>query len=177
MNKKKYKNNYNPTKNYIAALLIILGVILLGVYIYKWHCVKEDEKYLDSYLVSTNTINLQMISLDEIEAVLSEPPTSYFVYISFTKSKANYNYEKELKPIIMEYNLQNNFYFMNVTNIRKKNSNYIKELEAKLNIDDGTIKDVPVILYFKDNKLESPNGIYNAQEFKELLESKNFKSM
>ncbi len=177
MAKKKYKNNYIPAKNYVIAILVIIGLFLVGIYAYKWYCVKEDKKYLDSYLVSTNTINLEMISLDEIESVLSEPPTYYFIYVSFTKSKSNYNYEKKLQPIIKEYNLIDNFYFMNVTDIKTKNSNYIKDLEKKLNIQEGTIKDVPVILYFKDKELANPEGIYSAEEFKNLLESRNIKSM
>ena len=104
----KNKNKSLSMKNYLVACLLILGIVLVVLYFYKWHQVKEEEKYLNSYLVNTGTVNLEMSDIKEINTVLSETPSYYFVYISYTKEEDVYNLEKELKPLITEYDLQNN---------------------------------------------------------------------
>ena len=55
----KKKNNdlkKVPLKNYFIALLVLIGGILLIVYIFEWYQVKETEKYMESYLLKSNTI-------------------------------------------------------------------------------------------------------------------------
>ena len=75
-----------PIKGIGLTLLFILGIVLLGLYFYKWHQVREDEKYLQSYLISTNTINLETNDIKEIKTVLSESPTNYYIYIGYKKA-------------------------------------------------------------------------------------------
>lgn len=171
----KYKNKSSVSRKYIIYLIIILGVIFIALYVNKWHQVKEQEKYLNSYLVSSNTISLEMTDIKEINSVLSETPSYYFVYIGYTKDKSVYNLEKKLKPLIDEYNLQNNFYFINVTNIKEKNKNYKSDIATELKIDDDYIKKVPVILYFRNGSLV--NNAYNAKDFEGLLKEQNIRSM
>jgi len=170
----KQKQNFNtfPKKNYLIGCLIVIFILLLGLYFFKWGQVKEDAKYLKSYLVDTRTINLEMNDLEEIEDVLLESPNSYFIYISYTKNEKIYNFEKELKPLIDDYNLADNFYFINVTDIKDKNKNYKEDIENKLKIPNGTIKEVPAILYFTDGKLETKEAIYTINDFKAFLDSK-----
>ena len=83
----KYKNKPISLKKITISLGVVLGVILIILYAYKWHQVKEDEKYLQSYLISSNTINLEMNSINNINSVLSETPNNYFIYISYTGDK------------------------------------------------------------------------------------------
>lgn len=171
------KNNVKslPLKKIFITLLIVLGIILLTLYFYKWHQVKQDEKYLKSYLISTSTINLEMNDISEINTVLSESPSYYFIYISYTKDEDTYNLEKELKPIITEYDLRNNFYFINVTDIKDKNSNYKEDIAKELGIDKNKINNVPVILYFKDGKL-ARDGVTNANDFEKILKEEDISS-
>lgn len=172
-NKIKYKNQ--SLKKYFVGLFIILAIIFLALYFRKWDDVREQEKYLQSYLVSTDTISLEMNNIDEIQAVLSETPNYYFVYISYTNDKDVYNLEKKLKPLIDEYYLDNSFYFLNVTDIKENNTNYKKEIAESLEIKENVIDDIPVILYFQDGELAS-EGIHTALEFEKLLEDKDIKS-
>ena len=109
MAKVKYGNDSHTLKRFLIILSMIIGIIFLGLYFYKWHQVKSEEEYLKSYLVSTNTISLEMNDISEIKAVLSETPSDYFVYISYTKDKNIYSLEKDLKPLIDKYNINNNF--------------------------------------------------------------------
>ena len=93
----KYKSQ--SAKKYLIGLCIILAIIFLALYFYKWHTVLEQEKYYNSYLISTNTISLEMNDIKEISSVLSETPSYYFLYISYTSSEDVYNLETELKPL------------------------------------------------------------------------------
>lgn len=175
MASKKYKNKPS-IKNIVIGLCVIIGIIFLLLYFYKWHQVKEDEKYLNSYLISSSTISLEMNDLSEIRTVLSEAPTYYFIYISYTGDKNIYDFEKKLKPLIDDYAIQNNFYYLNVTEIKNKNENYKKDIAKELDIEEKKISDVPIILYFKNGELVN-SGITSVNDFKDLLEKHDMKSM
>ena len=172
----KNKNKSISLKKICMFLSAIFILIFLVLYINKWKEVKEQEKYLNSYLINTYTISLEMNAIKDIHSVLSETPNYYFLYISYNNDKSVYNFEKKLKPLIDEYNLQNNFYYLNVTDIKAKNKDYKNDIANELNIDKNNINEVPVILYFKDGKLAN-KGITTIKEFKELLKAKNIKSM
>ncbi len=168
-NKKKTNINY---KDYLVKIGIILFIILALIYSYMWYRVKEQEKYLTSYLISSNTISYEMTEINEIASVLSETPSNYFVYIGYTKDQKVYNLEKELKPLITEYNLYDNFYYLNVTDIKENNKNYLQDIAKTLNISSDKLTKVPIILYFKDGSLVS-DGIHTAKDFKKLLKENN----
>ena len=170
----KYRNQ--NVKKYFVGLCIILAIIFLALYFYKWHTVREQEKYFNSYLISTNTISLEMNDIDEIRSVLSETPNYYFLYISYTGDEDVYTLEEELKPLIDEYQLQNNFYFLNVTDFKDTNTNYKNDIADELDIDRSIIAKVPIILYFKDGELATTHGIFTAAEFEDLLETQDIKS-
>lgn len=172
----KYKNKPISLKKIAIILGVILGAIFIVLYCFKWHQVKEDEKYIQSYLISTNTISLEMNSISSINSILSETPNNYFIYISYTGDKDVYNFEKKLKPLINEYNLQNSFYYLNVTDIKESNKNYKKDIAKELNIDSKNINNVPVILYFKDNELKS-DGVTTIKDFENLLKETDMKNI
>ena len=174
VSKIKYRNQ--SAKKYFVGLCTILAIIFLALYFNKWNTVKEQEKYYNSYLISTNTISLEMNDINEIDNVLSETPNYYFLYISYTNSKDVYELETDLKPLIDEYQLQNNFYYLNVTNIKKENNNYKEDIANTLDIDSSIISKVPIILYFKDGELASSKGVFTAQEFEDLLLTQDIKS-
>lgn len=173
---KNFSKGNKNTRIYIYLLIIIICGIFLFFYLNKWKEVKEEEKYLNSYLVNTGTVNLEMSDIKEINTVLSETPSYYFVYISYTKEEDVYNLEKELKPLITEYDLQNNFYYINVTDIKEKNENFKEDIAKELKIDSKEIKKVPIILYFKEGKLVQ-SGVHDAKSFEKLLKDNNIKAM
>ena len=170
----KYRNQ--TAKKYFTLLCIILAIIFLALYFHRWNTVKEQEKYYNSYLISTNTISLEMNDIDEIQSVLSETPSYYFLYISYTGDEDVYHLEEDLKPLIDEYQLQNNFYFLNVTDFKDTNKNYKDDIAQELGIDASIISDVPIILYFQDGELATSKGIFTAEQFEDLLETKDIRS-
>ncbi len=164
-------NNQNQSlKKVLLFLLIIIIIGFLILYIYKWIDVKEQSKYLKSYLIDTNTINLEMTDINEISSVLSETASDYYIYISYTKDKNIYEFEKKLKPLIDKYNLQNNFYYLNITDIKENETNYKEKITKELGIETKTLNKLPVILYYQNGKIVRSN-IHTINDFKELLET------
>lgn len=172
---KRKLNKPISIKKYIIAVIVVLAIIFIGLYVHKWQQVKEEEKYLVSYLISTNTISFEMNDLEEITSILSETPNKYFIYISYTKDKDVYNLEKKLKPIIDDYALQSSFYFLNITEIKKSIPDYKNKIAEQLNISKDELNDIPVILYFEDGNLVQK--IHTEKEFETFLEDKDFRSL
>ena len=163
-------------KKVVIICAVILVVVLGGFYIYKWHQVKEEEKLMKSYLISSGTINLEIKNLDEVSILDNETPTSYFVLISYTGSEDTYNLEKGLKPIIDSYKLGDEFYYLNVESLMKED-NYLTRLNTAFNTE--LIKTVPVILYYKDGQIVDTvkrldNKPINAADFQKLLDIYDF---
>lgn len=177
MSKKKSKkknSHYIPAKNYIIAIFIALFAIFLVFYLFEWYKVEQIEKYGTSYLTESNTINMEIKSYKEIPIIFSEAPTDYFVFINYLNEKDTYKLEKNLKKIIDNHNLKDNFYYMNITSLKENNDNYLKDLNEAFHTDNK-IKNVPTILYYKNNKLEAvissnESNIISSNDLKRLLD-------
>ena len=111
---------------------------------------------MNSYLITSNTLSVEIKDLSETIQVLKESPSEYFVYISYTNDEKVYSFEKKLKKLIDNYNLKDEFYFVNVTNI-KDDENFYKEINNTFNTK--LINNIPCILHFKNNELKKV--IYN----------------
>ena len=163
-------------KKVVIICAIILVVVLGGFYIYRWRQVKNEEKLMKSYLVSSGTINLEIKNLDEVSILGNETPTSYFVLINYTGNEDTYNLEKGLKPIIDKYKLSDEFYYLNVESLMKED-NYLTKLNTAFNTE--LISTVPVILYYKDGEIVDTvkrldNNPINAADFQKLLDIYDF---
>ena len=144
-------------KNILIICAIILGLILVIFYGYRVNKVKETEKLINSYLLESGTVSLEIKNLDEVNQILAESPTEYFVLISYTNNKSTYSLENGLKRIIDKYKLNDSFYYLN----------------NAFNTDK--IKKVPIILYYKDGKIVDTvtrydNNTINASDFQKLLD-------
>lgn len=172
----KKNERFIPLKNYIIAIGLVVVIIALTWYGFAWYKIKEEQKVSESYLAKEKVI-FKELDLDEVSAVFSEPPAEYFIYVSYTGDKEIYNMEKELKSLIQEYNLNENMYFLNVTSA-KKEDNYIKKINEKLNMEKIKVEKVPTIIYFKDGKAvdlinRKDDNIMNEGDFAQLLERNN----
>ena len=150
--KKEEKTTINP-RNYLYALLILVGGILLALYISKWYAVKKEEKLMTSYLITSNTIQ-NSNDLNSFSQLIQEMPSSYFIYISYTGNEEVYNLEKNLKMVIDKYNLNDIFYYVDVTNLTGK-ENYLEEIKSSLKLP--RLKNVPAIIYVDEGKVLESN--------------------
>lgn len=172
--KKSKKNNINFKKIFYFILGFLLIIFLIW-YITSWKNVKQEEKLMNSYLITSNTLSVEIKDLSETVQVLKESPSEYFVYISYTNDEKIFNFEKKLKKLIDNYNLKDEFYFVNVTNI-KDDENFYSEINDTFNTK--LINNIPCILHFKNNELKKV--IYNKDlnktytNFENLLKENEF---
>lgn len=172
--KKSKKNNINFKKIFYFILGFLLIIFLIW-YIISWKNVKQEEKLMNSYLITSNTLSVEIKDLSETVQVLKESPSEYFVYISYTNDEKIFNFEKKLKKLIDNYNLKDEFYFVNVTNI-KDDENFYSEINDTFNTK--LISNIPSILHFKNNELKKV--IYNKDlnktytNFENLLKENEF---
>ena len=162
--KKSKKNNINFKKLFYFIIGFLLIIFLIW-YIISWKNVKKEEKLMNSYLITSNTLSVEIKDLSETIQVLKESPSEYFVYISYTNDEKVYS----------NYNLKDEFYFVNVTNI-KDDENFYKEINNTFNTK--LINNIPCILHFKNNELKKV--IYNKDlnktytNFENLLKENEF---
>lgn len=172
--KKSKKNNINFKKLFYFIIGFLLIIFLIW-YIISWKNVKQEEKLMNSYLITSNTLSVEIKDLSETVQVLKESPSEYFVYISYTNDEKVFNFEKKLKKLIDNYNLKDEFYFVNVTNI-KDDENFNSEINDTFNTK--LISNIPCILHFKNNELKKV--IYNKDlnktytDFENLLKENEF---
>lgn len=178
MKKNEKGNKYIPFKNYIYAILFLIIVILIVWYFLSWYKIKQEEKYINSYLISSGTLSLEIKDLDEIVQVLKESPSEYFVFITYNNDENTYKLEKRLKLIIDDYGLKDEFYYINVTNLKESSTLYNELNDA---FSTTMIKNVPCLLYFKSDELEKiiidEKKIFNADDVIKLLDEYDYEKI
>ena len=166
----KKSGKYFPYKNHLYVILGIIFILLLCWYITSWVKIKKEERLSTSYLLKTNTISYHLDDLKEISSVLQESPNEYFIYISYTGNEDIYKLEKKLKHLIDDYNLKDEFYYLDITSF-KNDEDLLNKLGKSFNTK--LITNTPCILYFKDNNLEEvivdKNKVFNYNKFINLL--------
>jgi hypothetical protein len=155
------RNRYIPLKNYFIAALTIIIILFLSLYFYKWYKVYQEEQTRESYLIKTNTISMQISNIDDIETILSEAPSDYFIYISYTHSIDVLNLEKKLKNIIDDYGINDIVYYIDVTK-NKNDIDYLNEINSKLHTNN--ITNLPAIIYVKDGQIQDENIIQSNKK-------------
>lgn len=164
------RNKIAPFTNWIYLLIIIIVIGLLCWYFATWKKVRELEKYLNSYLITTNTVALEIKDSEELNQVMQELPSNYFIYISYTGDADVFGLEKRLKTVIDNYGLQDSFYFVNVTD-SLEDENLLNNLNDSLNTTK--IDAIPCILYYNNGELtdvvSKKKGVFNIKDFTNLL--------
>ncbi len=170
------KKNSIPTKNYVIVLIISLLAIFMTYYIFSWYNLYENKKFSESYLIKTNTISLEVNDLTEIESTLSESPNNYFVYIGYRNDENVYKLEKQLKKVIDKYNLNDIFYYIDITDL-KEEDNYLEKINEALDLTENKVTSVPTIIYFKDGTVSKDSiisredgNMMSVGDFEKLLE-------
>ncbi len=171
-NTNKGFNQDKMNKLTLILSVIVLLIILLIFYFYRWNDVRNAERIRSSYLLTSETVSLEIKNVEEVRQILSEAPTEYFVLISYTKNNDTYTLEKGLKPLIDDYALSDRFYYLDATAIMGEND-YLERLNNAF--DTNKITKVPTILYYRDGKLaevveRDDNNPINAGDFQKLLD-------
>ena len=164
----KEKKREVPLKNYIIGLAIIIAVFLVTWYAKKTYEISMQNKLSQSVLSRV----VGEIKYDETDNVLLEKSANYFIYISYANDKKTYDLEKQIKSTISKYEIQDNFYYLNVTDEMEKD-NFIEKLNNKLDSNIGSANSLPVIMYYENDTLKSYlssyNGLFKITDFENML--------
>ncbi len=175
--KKRKSNDYIEPKNYIYAVLVFVGIILVVLYIFSWYNVKKSEKLMESYLISTRTIESSIKDINSLEQITQEAPSSYFIYLGYTNDEDVYNLEVSLKKIIDKYKINDSFYYLDLTEMKENNSNYLSDVASSLKVDN--INNIPAIIYVNEGQIVdvldgNNNTLLQAKDFEQLLNNYDF---
>ncbi len=174
------KERYINPINYLYALLILVGGILLVFLIFNWYNSKKEEQLLISYLISSNTIESSIDDLNSISLIKQEAPSSYFIYMSYTKDENIYNLEKSLKKLIDKYKLNDIFYYVDLTKLKESNSNYLDLIKESLNLKE--LDNLPALIYIQDGEVKEvldgvKNTLLKITDIEQLLDIYEFETI
>lgn len=148
----KKNERFIPAKNYIIAGFIVVVVVLLTWYGFAWYNVYKENRVSTSYLVKNNIITKEITDLNEAKDVFAEAPETYFVYVSYTGDDEIYQMEKNIRNLIREYKLNEEIYYLNVTDI-KNDKNLISKINKTLGLDKNKISTIPTFVYFNGGEV------------------------
>lgn len=163
------KKKNNKKKNYSLIVLILIGSCVLFIYLFNTFNNYQKEINKNSYLSRT----IGEVKYEELDNIFTETSDDYFLYISYVDKDKILDLEKGLKKIILKYNIENNMYFLNVTD-KYQEASFYDELNTKLGLKKNKIVSVPAIVYYKDKSnlevISSTNEkIMEASSFENLL--------
>lgn len=168
---KKQKEYQEMYKRYCLATTIIVGTILITYLCYLLFIDITDKIYSTSYLEKNNlvkeTININNYNISN--------NGDYFIYISYRGQKDIYNLEKNLKELIKKYNLQDKYYYIDVTD-KLGNKELLQEINTALKLEDFQVKQVPTIIYFNKNNEVLRNNIITRED-NNLIEAADFQKL
>ena len=154
--------------NYLLFLVTVVIIALLGSKIY--NIIKENN-------IKTSVMNrvVGTIQIDDIENATKEFTSNNFILISYANSKDTHKLENRLKKIVIDNNLQDNFYYLDATEMMTE-KNYLDIINKKFKIEENKkIEALPVLLYYKDGVLteiisSKTNKIMSSDELAQLID-------
>ena len=156
-----------PLKNYIILGIIIVVTLLLLHYFYMWFDAYNETKLnrpiLDKYM--------EVINYNELDNYLIENPNT-IIYVSVLEDSEIRNFEKKLKEVFKNGEINNEVLYLDITDDIKSKS-IKKEMKEKYSSNSVSILDVPAILIIDNGKLKSINTIssinYDIERIKSLI--------
>lgn len=155
--------------NYVLLMIAIVLVCLLGLKVSRSI---QNSKYQTSVLDKV----VGTISLEDLGDATKELTSNDFIFISYTGSKEVRQLEKDIKKVILDNDLQSNFFYLNITDFMLEDD-YIKALNDEFDLKGkNKIEAVPAILYFKDGEFvktlsSTQDGMLRVDDLAELLDS------
>ena len=156
------------TRKMIAGA--VMGVILIALVLASIFGLIGPKDYSKSYLVEEKVA--KELNCNEIEEV-TKKNQSFILFTNFN-SEEEYNLEKELKDIITEYNLENDFYVLAQTDTCGSIDEPTSDLRMALKVAED-IKTMPTIFYYEDGELidfikRADENPMQAADFMQLLD-------
>lgn len=154
---------------YIKLLIILLATVIATILVCNLYRNYENNKLNSSY-ISKYVTN---VSLKELSNTLIEAGDNTFVYCGITGSDRIYKMEKDLKRVVINNHIEDNFLYVDSSKLKVSDVNDL--LNSELNI-----KKFPAIVYLKNGSvtevLDSSMHELNVSDFNNLLETYEVKN-
>lgn len=145
-NSKETKNAKVSPRKYVNCVLMMIAIVLVVFIACKMYNRYQDNKLGES--VFTRFVGT--IHYDDIDNAINEMTEDGFILISYVRSEDVKRFETELKKAISDHELQNNFYYLDATDLMLEDG-YIDSLNEKFGLEGyNEIELLPAILYFAD---------------------------
>ena len=164
-------------KKYLLAIFLIILIISVTWLSFRWYAIHKEKKVSESYLISEKILTKEIKSIDEVIDVFSEAPNTYFILLSYTGNEEVYNLEKDLAKVIEKHKLEDQIYYLDITDI-KDDDNVLDKINSSLGLNTDNSKKVtqiPTIIYYKDGVAidiikRQDNNIMNSGDFEKMLD-------
>lgn len=169
--KDERKSKINVRK-YVNCCLLMVAIVLMSLIVCKIYKAYKINKLGESVFVRMGG-NLQY---KDIENATIELPSDGFILISFTKDEKVKSLEDSLQKSVINNELQNNIYYLDVTEL-KLEEGYIDSLNRKFKLEgNDKIEAVPALLYYRNGKFmksitSTEDRMMSVDDFNKLLDS------
>ena len=166
---KKEKVSARKYVNYILLMVAIVLVCFIASKLYNTYKINQLKDSVLTRIVGT-------IQYDDVENAKKELSSEDFIFISYVKSVEVRELEKKMKKAIVNNNLQNNFYYLDATDLMLEDG-YIDSINKKFKLSGkNKIEELPALLYYKNGEFiktitSTPKSLMNVDDFNKLLDN------
>lgn len=165
MDEEKKEETRNLIIRYLELIIIFLVVIILVVMLRNWY--RNEQLLKANAPVIRGTI--AEISTDELSEYLTENENPIF-YICSSEEKKCRTFEKELKPFVENYKLQQDITYLNITDVENK-SEYLQQFHDTYQ-QAGHVFGYPAFVKFEEGKVVA--SIELTESVEKIKEVENF---
>ena len=162
-------------KNYIKLIVLILGTVLITLLICNLYRNYDGNKANTSYISKY----VSVVYYNELPNYITELSSNSLLYVSYIGDKDIYNLEKQMKKVLKNTNLEDNFTYLDVTENIGENKT-ILGFNKNVGIVDTKVIKFPAIIYFKDSVpidyIDSTDGLFDAGKLTQLIEKYELES-
>ena len=148
-NEKKEKQESKKTiKNYIILVIIFALGIGIILYLCNWYQVYDDYQKQTPVIRGT----LSEITSEELEHYVMENPTT-IIYMCTSSNMNCRNYEKDLKKLVEQNNLQDAIVYLNLSDVDSKS--FIEMFNTKYPYKVKLTENYPALVMIEDGKVRN----------------------
>jgi hypothetical protein len=167
-----------PLSNYLIAAIILVWIAIIAYVGYELSRRHQENLYQEGYFIHEN-IDIKKISLAEASTVAHDAKDAVFILFNYRGYEETYELEKELWRIMNDYHIEQNFYYVDLTD---ENGTLNCDMTCVLNtgLHVTNFKNVPAIAYYERGTLidvaqREDKKVLEAADFVKLLDIYEFK--
>ena len=150
-----------PKKNYLYLLIMLFAVVFVTFFIFEMNKDYQSRKLEVSYL--NGFIN--EVNINDINNILIEPSSDLFIFVTKVNDENVYELERDIKKVIKEKDLRDNFFYINYSD---------KDINSLNKILGSDIKTIPALVYFKNGEyiksVDSSKDMLNVGDLSQILD-------